>query len=721
MSQLDAPIQDINFYCKKISKKLLKLGLKTVRDLLFYYPFRYEDLSAVKKIKDLAPGETATIKVRVELIKNYRSPQKHKKITEAIVSDETGKIKVLWFNQWYLAKNISPGDELYLAGKLSDSGYAREIISPDYEKATEETTHTGRIVPIYPLTQGITQKQLRAAVKMAVKYAADLTEYLPEEIISDNNLIGLSEAIANIHFPASEELKSAAVRRLSFDELFFNQLKNIWLKKQLEKKRAEAIPFNQEKIAEFVKGLPFALTNTQRKAAWEILQDIEASRPMNRLLNGDVGSGKTVVAALAIYNAALAGRQSALLAPTEILAHQHYDTFCKLFGRFNIKIGLITRSQKITNYPPSPVIPKFIPAEAGTQGNPVNKKAVKKKNLDSRFRGNDTKKKRNDEITTNSDIVIGTHALLQEKIIFNHLALAIIDEQHRFGVEQRARLAEIANSASAYPHLLSMTATPIPRTMAIVMYGDLDLSILDEMPGGRKQIKTFVVPQTKRDGAYNFIKKEIEAGRQAFVICPLIDESDKLGVKSVIQEYKKLNEEIFPELIIAALHGKLKPAEKDEIMAGFKKNKIKILVSTSVVEVGVDIPNATIMMIEGAERFGLSQLHQFRGRVGRGEHQSYCLLFPTDGGTTSRLSALEKINDGFKLAEIDLQLRGPGQIYGKEQSGKIDFKLAGTKDINLVKQTQDAIKNLFTSDPELKKYPHLLEYLEETLENVHLE
>ncbi|MFH1193769.1 MAG: ATP-dependent DNA helicase RecG [bacterium] len=695
MSQLDAPIQDINFYCKKISKKLLKLGLKTARDLLFYYPFRYEDLSALKKIADLTPGETATIKVRVELIKNYRSPQKHKKITEAIVSDGTGKIKILWFNQWYLAQNIAPGDELYLAGKLSDSGYAREIIAPDYEKFSEDTTHTGRIVPIYPLTQGITQKQLRTAIKMAVKYASELTEYLPDEIISGDNLMGLSEAIANIHFPVSEEMKSRAARRLSFDELFFNQLNNVWLKKRLEKKRAETIPFNQEKIAEFVKGLPFALTNAQRKAAWEILRDIEASRPMNRLLNGDVGSGKTIIAALTMYDAALAGHQSALLAPTEILARQHYDTFCKLFSRFNIKIGLLTRGQKQINH------------ESGITNQ--GEKKEKSKNLNSQF------------IINNSDIVIGTHALLQEKIIFNHLALAIIDEQHRFGVEQRTRLSEMASEAGAFPHLLSMTATPIPRTMAIMMYGDLDLSILDEMPGGRKEIKTFVVPQAKRGGAYNFIKKEIDAGRQAFVICPLIDESDKLGVKSVTQEYKKLSEEIFPELSVAALHGKLKPAEKDGVMADFKKNKIKILVSTSVVEVGVDVPNATIMMIEGAERFGLSQLHQFRGRVGRGEHQSYCLLFPTNGDATARLSALEKINDGFKLAEIDLELRGPGQIYGKEQSGKIDFKLADTKDVVLIKRAQDAIKNLFDFDPELKKYPHLLEYLENTLDKIHLE
>lgn len=684
MNNLDIRIPEINFYCKKIAKKLMALGLKTVRDLLFYYPFRYENFSQIKKINELLPGDIATVKVRVELLKNYRSPQKHKKITEAIMSDGTGKIKVLWFNQWYLTNSIMPGDELYLVAKISDNGFAREIISPEYEKFSKETTHTGRIVPIYPLTAGLSQKQLRTAIKTALENAENIEEYLPEEIIVSNNLLGLKDAIKNIHFPASMDLQKQAIKRLSFDELFFNQLNNLWLRKNLEKKKSESMLLHKEKLSEFTAGLPFRLTDAQRKAAMEIMLDLEKTHPMNRLLNGDVGSGKTVVAALAMYNTILSGRQSALLAPTEILATQHYNTFCKLFDHLNLKIALLTRSSAF-----------------------LNNSAMSKKFLTEKIKKG------------GADIVIGTHAIIQKNITFKNLCLAVIDEQHRFGVEQRTALTSCSGNG-LFPHLLSMTATPIPRTMAIVKYGDLDLSVLNEMPGGRKEIKTYAVRPERRAGAYNFIKKEVKSGRQVFVICPLIDESDKLGVKSVIQEFKKLKEQIFPEFNIAALHGKLKSAEKDEIMADFRQNKTNILVSTSVVEVGVDIQNATIMMVEGAERFGLAQLHQFRGRVGRGEYQSYCLLFPTNGEATSRLRALEKINNGFRLATIDLQLRGPGKIYGTEQSGKIDFQLADINNITLVKQTQDAVNNLFRDDPELKKYPHLREYLEERLKKIHL-
>ncbi len=690
------------------------MELKTARDLLFYYPFRYEDWSKIKKINELLPNEPATVKVKIEQIKNFRSPRLHKKITEAIVSDVTGKIKVIWFNQWYIANALLPGDDVYLAAKMNGDG---DIVSPGYEKTGINTTHTGRIVPIYPLTQGLTQKHIRSAVKSALELLSVsppfqggvrggfenhqphppspfqgeevLMDYLPEEIKQKNNLTELKDAVLNIHFPASENLRQEAVRRLSFDELFFAQLKNLWLKHDLEKRMASPVTFHQKATAKFVKNLPFQLTEAQRKAAWEILKDMDKPHPMNRLLDGDVGSGKTLVAALAMYNTALSKMQSALLSPTEILATQHYNTFCKLFANFNIKIGLITHSKKIMNN------------ELGIIGQ--SEKVTK--NHNSLF------------IIHNSDIIIGTHALIQDDIKFKNLALAVVDEQHRFGVEQRAKLA---NGNTIFPHLLSMTATPIPRTLTLISYGDLDLSILDEMPLGRKEIKTYAVAQEKRADAYNFIRKQIQNGRQAFVICPLIDESDKLGVKSVTQEYKKLKEQIFPELQIGMLHGKLKSAEKDEIMQQFKDNKINILVSTSVIEVGVDIPNAAIMMIEGAERFGLAQLHQFRGRVGRSGHQSYCLLFPTDN-STARLKAMETINDGFRLAEIDLEIRGPGKIYGTEQSGKLEFRLADIRNIALIKQTQEAARNLFNADPELKKYPLLRKYLEEKLKKIHLE
>ncbi len=710
MPLLETPIADINFYCKKIAKRLKNLDLKTARDLLFYYPFRYEDWSKIKKISELLPNEPATVKVKIEQIKNFRSPRMHKKITEAIVRDETGKIKVLWFNQWYIGTSLAPGDDIYLAAKMNDDG---DIISPGYEKVSDRATHTGRIVPIYPLTAGLTQKHIRSAVKSALPFLDDLADYLPEEIKQNNNLTDLKSAILNIHFPSSEELRQEAVRRLSFDELFFAQLKNFWLKHDLEKRAAAPISFHKEATAKFVDNLPFKLTEAQRKASWEILKDIQNSHPMNRLLDGDVGSGKTLVAALAVYNTALSGAQSAILAPTEILATQHYETFCKLFNGLNIKIGLVTHNKKISNFK--------LPARNATHS----------------VAGGQISNKKPEEITLSADIIIGTHALIQNDIKFNNLALAVVDEQHRFGVEQRARLAstrldsakrvsesrraKLTNGNTIFPHLLSMTATPIPRTLSLISYGDLDLSILDQMPQGRKEIKTYAVAQEKRASSYDFIRKQIQAGRQAFVICPLIDESDKLGVKSVAQEYKKLNEQIFPEFQMGMLHGKLKSAEKDEIMQKFKNNEIKILVSTSVVEVGVDIPNATIMMIEGSERFGLAQLHQFRGRVGRSVHQSYCLLFPTDGSFTQRLKAMETINDGFRLAEIDLQLRGPGKIYSTEQSGKLEFQLADITNVALIKQTRDAANNLIQSDPELKKYPHLREYLEEKLKKIHLE
>jgi ATP-dependent DNA helicase RecG len=682
MPSPDAPIGEINFYCRRIQKKLAGLGLKTARDLLFYYPFRYEDLSNIKKISELKPGEAATIRARVELIRNYRSPRQHKKITEAIVRDASGKIKILWFNQWYLTETIKTGEEYFFSAKISANHYGDELISPDYEKASEAPTHTARLVPIYPATEGLSQKQIRTAVKSALPAAEKITDYLPEEVRDKNFLPALGNAVLGIHFPDSAQMAQEAMHRLAFDELFLAHLKNYWLKRSLEKKKSIPLAFHKEKISSFVSSLPFRLTDTQRKAAWEILQDTGKNSPMNRLLNGDVGSGKTLVAAIAMYNAALSGAQAAFLAPTEILAKQHYNTFCQLFNNLGVKIGLYTRNSKITNY-------------------------------ELRITNYKT-------ITDASDIVIGTHALIRENIKFKNLGLAVVDEQHRFGVEQRSALSACTKN-ECFPHLLSMTATPIPRTLTLVMYGDLELSILDQMPAGRKIIKTIAVLPEKRMAAYDFIKKEIAAGRQAFVICPLIDPSDASGAKSVTQEYEKLKKEIFPELAIGMLHGKLKSAEKDEIMSRFKSGETKILVSTSVVEVGVDIPNATIIMIEGAERFGLAQLHQFRGRVGRGEHQSYCLLFSSDGKSTERLKAMETINDGFRLAELDLKLRGPGAVYGTEQSGKIDFRLADMNNTLFVKRTADAARNLLVADPDLKKYPVLREYLEIKLERVHLE
>jgi ATP-dependent DNA helicase RecG len=676
----NTPIADISFYCKKIAKKLARLELKTADDLLKHYPTRYEDFSQIKKISELQAGNTATIRARVELMSNYLSPKMHKKITEAIIADNTGKTKVLWFNQWYLKDTLAIGDEYFFTAKINDN-YGHELISPDYEKVSDSPTHSARIIPIYSTTAGLSQKEIRTAVKHALPATENIVDPLPPKIIKNNNLPPLSDAIQNIHFPAAMQAAEAARRRLGFEEIFFNHLKNIWLKNNLQKKNAKPLDFHKEKIADFVAALPFRLTDAQRRAAWEILQDIGKPYPMNRLLNGDVGSGKTLVAALAIYDTILSGAQAAVLAPTEILAKQHYNTFCKLFHNHSIAIGLLTGNEKTMNA--------------------------------------EQKKYTAESVAADSQLIVGTHAVIQKNIRFKNLALAVIDEQHRFGVEQRAALSSAANDI--FPHLLSMTATPIPRTLSLIMYGDLSLSVLDEMPTGRKIIKTLAVPPAGRDDAYKFISKEIIAGRQAFVVCPLISPSDKLGVKSAEEEYAKLKEKIFPQFSIGILHGKMKSTEKDGIMQKFKNKELQILVSTSVIEVGVDVPNATIMLIEGAERFGLAQLHQFRGRVGRGEHQSYCFLFASDGEATSRLKAMEKINDGFRLADLDLKIRGPGALYGTEQSGRLIFRVADMNNALLIKQAMNAADNLFAEDLELKKYPQLREYLEKEKKKVHLE
>jgi len=497
--------------------------------------------------------------------------------------------------------------------------------------------------------------------------------------------------LGQIHFPDNKFKLESAKRRLKFDELFLVQIRNTLVKINLLRTKAPKINFYEEETKDFVNSLPFQLTDAQRKAAWEILQDLEKNHPMNRLLEGDVGSGKTVVAAIAILNVILNGKQAILMVPTEILAGQHYKSFCKLFDKLDIKIGLVTRSLKLMNH-------------------------------ESRIMNheNENDKLKTKFIINNSQLIIGTHALIQEGMEFDNLGLAIVDEQHRFGVSQRSALT---TRKSASCHFLSMTATPIPRTMSLIFYGDLDLSIIDEMPVGRKKIFTKIVSHEKRHLAYDFVKQEIKKGRQVFIICPLIDPSDKSGVKSVKDEYEVLQKEIFPELSIGVLHGKMKSVEKEEVMRNFLENKINILVSTSVIEVGIDVPNATIMIIEGAERFGLAQLHQFRGRVGRSGNQSFCLLFSGGEGseTMERLEALVNCNDGFALAEKDLTLRGPGEVWGTRQSGMLELKIASLLDFKIAKEAKEAAEEIIKKDPELLDFPDIKEKLSEFEREVHLE
>lgn len=691
MLTLDTSIREIGRIGAVTAKFFNNLDIETIEDLLFYFPFRYDDFSSSLKIDRLIPGTNANITGSIELIQNKKSFRRKMSITEALISDETGTVKAVWFNQPYLIKNLKEGDKVSLAGKIEEDYTGAFFSSPVYERLSggqeNRAVHTQGLVPYYSLTQKITQKQVRFVMNQIIHLSKKINDWLPEQIKKENKLIDLSEAIAKIHFPKNKIDIDQAKRRLAFEELFMLQLQAQTMKKEFSGLQAPKIRFFEKETRELVGSLAFKLTDAQKKAAWEILRDIDKEKPMMRLLEGDVGSGKTIVATLALLNVALNEKKAVLMVPTEILAKQHFFNLCKLLEKFDLKIGLVTRSEK----------------------NISSKNNGNKKNLTSDF------------VLQNSDMIIGTHALIQEKIEFNDLALAIIDEQHRFGVEQRKVLVEKAGDMS--PHLLSMTATPIPRSLALAIYGDLDLSIINQMPAGRKKIMTKIVTEDKRQAAYDFIKKEISNGRQVFVICPLIDISDKLGTKSVKEEFEKLDKIIFPDLKIGILHGKMKAAEKEKTMQEFLDNKIKILVSTSVIEVGVDVPNATIMMIEGSERFGLAALHQFRGRVGRSGYQSYCFLLTESSAPQSlkRLQALVDYDDGFALAKIDLKMRGPGEVYGQLQKGFPELKIASLFDYQLMKEAKNAAEKIFEEDDSLNDWPELKKKLGEWERNIHLE
>ena len=716
MLTLETDIINTNRVGAATAKKLKKLGVATVRDLLFYFPFRYDDFTHLTPIEKLQAGASANVVGQIELIQNKRSWKKRMNITEALISDGTETLKVIWFNQPFLARNLRVGDKVSLAGKVEDNYGGLVMMSPTYEKIPltpfvkggSFAIHTQGLVPNYHLTANLTHKQVRFLIKQIINLAGQVADWLPWEVKKSVGLINLAEAVRKIHFPKNDLDIKKARERLAFDELFLIQLQAQLIKKNLALSRASVIEFNEKATKKFVDGLPFKLTDAQRKAAWEILQDLAKNRPMSRLLEGEVGSGKTLVAVIAMLNAALNKKQAVLMAPTEILARQHYDTLCRLLENFNVKVGLVTRSQKEMTNVQIPIT-KQIP-------NPSNQKIkLNAKN-----------------IINGADIIIGTHALIQEDVKFAKLALAVIDEQHRFGVEQRKTLVAKTSpqpspcqgeGVKLMPHLLSMTATPIPRSLALALYGDLDLSIINEMPKERKKIITEIVEENKRAAAYQFIREQVKAGRQVFVICPLIDLSDKLGVKSVEEEYQRLKKIIFPDLNIGKLHGRLKPKDKEKIMSEFLDNKIQILVSTSVVEVGVDVPNASIMMMEGADRFGLAQLHQFRGRVGRSVYQSYCFLFADSDAekTLKRLAAVVKCNNGFELAKMDLKFRGPGEVYGIEQKGFPELKMASLFDYALMKQAREQAVKIMAIDQELSRWPALREQVGEWEKMAHLE
>ena len=693
MITLNSKIETINGVAKRIAPKMKKLGVETVEELLSFWPFRWEDWSQVKKISEVMPNTTATINGIVELIQNKRSPWKKSLITEAIIADGSDKIKAVWFHQPYLVKNLRPGDQLFLSGKVELREDGLQFVHPQYERITKyktETMHTARIVPVYPLTKGLTEKQLRYVISSVIRLADNMPEWLPSDLIKKNNLASLAEAIKQIHFPDNHSLLNRALERLKFDELFLIQLRTALAKAELRKSRGVKIEFKESETKKFVKSLPFQLTDAQRIAGWEILKDLQRQTPMNRLLEGDVGSGKTVVAGLSILNVALNKFQVAYMAPTEILARQHFSTLARLLKNWPIRIGLLTSAEKII----------------ANHESRITNQIMYKKISDGEL-----------------DLVIGTHALIQDKVEFKNLGLVIIDEQHRFGVEQRKKLKSPGHN-KLIPHLLSMTATPIPRSLALTVYGDLDLSVINELPQGRKKIKTEVVPPEHRPEKYKFVLDRINDGQQVFVICPLIDLSDKLGIKAVKDEFEKLDKKIFPKVPIGLMHGKLKSRDKERVMQDFLDKKTMIMVSTPVIEVGIDMPNATVMMIESAERFGLAQLHQFRGRVGRSDKQSYCFLFTESAAaeTIKRLQTVVKSNDGFALAEADLEFRGPGEVYGIKQSGYRDeLKVAKLTDYIIIKKSKTAADEIIKIVAELNKFPLIKNRLKKFEASVHFE
>ena len=662
---LSSSISELPRVGPQMLKRLNKLGIFIVQDLLQHFPRTYDNQTEIRQVAYIVRDEQNTVKVTVHQIKNIRT-RSRKVLTEAKVSDESGALSVVWFNQPFLINQIKPGMEVILSGKIKFAFGKVSMQSPSVEIVKDEQIHTARLVPVYPETEGVSSRWLRTQIYQHLSLADQFEEFLPIEFKEKYSLMPKAWAIKQVHFPTGEKELKTARFRLAFEEMLLMQL-NVQMKRkawQQSQDEGKKMPMRSEEIKMFVSKLPFQLTKDQKITAFEILKDMEKSVPMLRLLQGDVGSGKTVVAAIALYQAVRSGYQGALMAPTEILARQHAKTLLPLFGQYGIRAELLVGS-----------------TTESSKNDLVL--ALKNKTL---------------------DVIIGTHALIQERVGFSNLGLAIVDEQHRFGGQQRALL-----KTHGSPHLLLMTATPIPRSLALTLYGDQDLSLIKELPPGRQKIITRVVSENERRKAYLFVDDQIAKGRQVFVVCPLIEESEILEVKAATEEYERLQNDIFPKRKIGLLHGRMKPKEKEGVMKSFADKELDILVSTSVIEVGIDVPNATMMLIEGADRFGLAQLHQFRGRVGRSEYQSYCLLFTDSKSSTSnqRLRAMEKHHSGFDLAELDLELRGPGEIYGTKQSGLPDFKMATLTDSDLIYKTREAAETLLNEDITLEKFPAL--------------
>lgn len=726
MFLLRTPIEEIKGIKgigQRFLPKLKKLGIETVKDLLWHFPFRYEDFSKISKIADVKINESVVVQAFVKEIKLLRTWKKRMLIVDALIGDNTGNIGAVWFNQPFILRALKKGTLANFAGKVVVSKNKIYLSAPAYEiirsgltristridaddylvRESASWRHTGRLVPVYPETKGITSKAIRFLIKPVLDNLEKLSEILPEEILKENDFLEINRAIRYIHFPENLSQVQSAKKRFAFEDLFLLQLNNIKQRLQFARETAASFQINLEELKKLISRLPFELTLAQKKVLWEILQDFQKPHPMNRLLQGDVGSGKTIVAGLAALMAAKQGGQSAFMAPTEILARQHYKTLTNFFPEFSGGIGMFVSKEARTFY-----------------GDGLEAK-IKKSELVKKISASELK------------IVIGTHALIQKNIEFSNLTFIVVDEQHRFGIKQRAELIKKSGEGISIPHFLSMSATPIPRTLSLTIFSDLDLSIIDELPKGRKEIITKIVSPLNRHKAYQFIRDQTKKGRQTFVICPRIEPTTDnrqpttftfwQDVKTVKEEYEKLSKKIFPDLKVAMLHGKMKTKEKVETMKQFSNGAIDILVSTSVVEVGVDIPNATIMLIEGSERFGLAQLYQFRGRVGRGPRQSFCFLFTESSSRTTyrRLRSLIEAKNGFELAEKDLAIRGPGQILGAEQTGMPDLAMKAIQNPELIKSSRQAAGKIIQEDPELKNYPALRERLEGFQKEIHLE
>lgn len=665
---LKQPVTTVKGVGNVLADKLYGLGVETVEDLLYFFPRKYDDFSQVAKIATLRPGKV-TVKGKVESVVG-RHIRRGLHITEAVIADDTAKVRAVWFNQSYRAAQLAKGEEYFFSGNYDLQRNRYVLQNPASEQVKTVGVSTARIVPIYRETQGLKSQQIRKVMIELVPLMRMLPETLPKQMVQAEKLASINDALQAVHFPEDATKLQEAKQRIAFEEVFSLMVASALNKKDIATLKGWEIPFSAETAKEFTAALPFTMTNAQRAAAWEICQDIAKGVPMNRLLQGDVGSGKTVVAAMAAFMAAKAGLQTAFMAPTEILATQHARGLAELLEPMGIKVALLVGSTK----------------------------AKAKENTKLHIASGDV------------DVAVGTHALIQKDNAFHKLGLVVIDEQHRFGVAQRA---ELLKHGERMPHLLSMTATPIPRSLQLTLYGELEVSILDELPKGRQPIKTKVVSPLARHTVYEHIDAEIKAGRQAYVVCPLVADGKNAELKSVEAEHERLMKSVFKHRKLGLLHGQLKADEKERVMRAFKNKELDMLICTTVVEVGVDVPNATVMLIEGADRFGLAQLHQLRGRVGRGSEQSYCYIVPSTAQSVSqRLRELEQSTDGFHLAEVDLNLRGPGEIYGRAQHGALDLSFANLADTKLLKRARDAAVRLVESGADLVQYKRLHEQVD---------